>query len=103
MAGLLLTEGSHIVEFLISFNMEPCFPITNPGFLASITTVLLWLSKIIFETSASSGTTSRIVFSVSSVEANNLESALNSILFFIFPTISFIFDSPFLKNSLSVV
>ena len=97
-AGLLWIWGIQKLWFLTSFKIIPSFPITKPGLLASIITMLLWGSNKIFVTSASSGTVSLIIFSVSSSSFNNLGSALNSILFLNFPTSSLIFPPLSLNN-----
>ena len=56
----------------MSFKIEPCLPITKPGFFASIITILRCVSKMMLVISASSGTRARMVFSVSP-SLNNID------------------------------
>jgi len=97
------TCGVHIVATLISFRIEPFFPIVRPGFFASMIRMLRCMSKIICVIPASCGTICLIFVSVSSWGMRRDLSARSSIRFFIVFTISFIVASPFLKNAESDV
>ena len=97
------TCGVHNVAVLISFRIEPDFPIVSPGFFASMTMMLRCGSKMIFVISASCGTICRIFASVSSWGIRRDLSARSSIRFLIVLTISLIVASPFLKNAVSDV
>jgi len=102
-AGERWTCGVHIVATLISFRIEPDFPIVSPGFFASMIRMLRCMSKMSCVISASCGTICRIFASVSSWGIRRDLSARSSRRFFIVFTISFIAASPFLKNAVSDV
>ncbi|BAA30511.1 109aa long hypothetical protein [Pyrococcus horikoshii OT3] len=67
---------------MISLSVSPFFPITKPGFLASIRTSPTEGSKAMLVISASFGTISNINFSASSGGRRTSGSGLTLILFF---------------------
>lgn len=86
--GVRRTLGRHFVALIISWRASPFFPMTKPGFLASIITSPTVGSNVTLVISDSEGAIFLIIFSVSASERRTVGSERTTIRFLIKFTMS---------------